>query len=719
MGSRPDEVFVERVGAAAFRAKASLRDVEVDDDFVARDEVRRVLRAEKVVGGEVARRAFDQLPARKKNPGPAGLFEREPPDIGFVSVFLRHDIRHVLPRDGPAVEADGRAAFAVGIILVRAAPEPAQEIHLRPQRERDAEPRQVGQRLVGEDLVFREDFAVRKNRVNLAVVEAPAFRRGDLVDRDRNRAAGGQFCGDRLGFSRQVVQAGVEPAAERFAVLARPALDAVVVGRRAPDVELRAGREQFLPVPPERFQQAGFLRGGDLECRAPDDDAAVVLFEGEGGSLHGGAAGTAFGGAERHRDLLPCDFVASRAPRGGFRREKSHGEKTFLPGPHGGRRDRQAERLAFARGGFQRGQFPASDGLAIHGELPRSAQPFERREILLVRHNQPAVLSEPDPDRLRELFEFEDSGVRGAVRPDEPVADKIRVVRLVAEVAAIHPERTPLFVGAPDPVIDPFPDESSLEAVVFFKRVVVFAEAAVAVPHRVRILAHDQRAGVFGRLRPADDVGDRRIHRADQVCRGAAVGGIVPPRTVAHRALVVEDARRIVFADPAGHGLVVRPPAALVAERPRDDARMVLVPLDHPQPAFEKRRRVSRLVANRELKRVRLDIRLVDEVEPELVAEVIPERVVRVVRGADRIEVVLLHEPDIADHRLAADDLPGRVVVLVAVDAVDHHRTAVDQQLAPADLDAPETHAAACRLDDFAGGRDQRDDERVKVRGLR
>ena len=63
---------------------------------------------------------------------------------------------------------------------------------------------------------------------------------------------------------------------------------------------------------------------------------------------------------------------------------------------------------------------------------------------------------------------------------------------------------------------------------------------------------------------------------------------------------------------------------------------------------------VARVVAQRALERVRLDVGLVDDVQAELVGQVEEGRVVRVVRGADGVEPELLHEHEVGAHRLGA-----------------------------------------------------------------
>ncbi len=87
---------------------------------------------------------------------------------------------------------------------------------------------------------------------------------------------------------------------------------------------------------------------------------------------------------------------------------------------------------------------------------------------------------------------------------------------------------------------------------------------------------------------------------------------------------------------------------------------------------------------------MRLDVRLVDDVEAEPVAELEPVRVVRIVRRAHGVDVELLHQPHVPLHQLTGDCAAPRVVVIVPVDAGDEHRLAVDEQVAIANLDVAE-----------------------------
>ena len=157
----------------------------------------------------------------------------------------------------------------------------------------------------------------------------------------------------------------------------------------------------------------------------------------------------------------------------------------------------------------------------------------------------------------------------------------------------------------------------------------------------------------------------------------------------------------------------------LVAERPEDDRRVVLVALRHPRDAVDPLREVAVVVAERALEGVRFDVGLVDDVQPELVGQVEEGRVVGVVRGPDRVEPELLHEDQVGAHRLGRDDPPGVLVEVVAVDAAEEDPGTVDQEVEPDDLDPPEADLDRDGLGDRAIRGVERDVQRVAVRLLR
>ena len=76
---------------------------------------------------------------------------------------------------------------------------------------------------------------------------------------------------------------------------------------------------------------------------------------------------------------------------------------------------------------------------------------------------------------------------------------------------------------------------------------------------------------------------------------------------------------------------------------------------DAVQVGRRPRRVVGQPVLRIRAEAVALDVRFVDEVEAVPVAQVVPLRVVRVVRRAHGVHVVLLHQLDVAHHHGAVE----------------------------------------------------------------
>lgn len=77
---------------------------------------------------------------------------------------------------------------------------------------------------------------------------------------------------------------------------------------------------------------------------------------------------------------------------------------------------------------------------------------------------------------------------------------------------------------------------------------------------------------------------------------------------------------------------------------------MVLVPQHHPRDPVHEGPQIARVVGDLVRVVVGLDVRLVDDVEAELVGQVVQGRVVRVVRGADRVEAEPLQQDEVGAH---------------------------------------------------------------------
>ena len=86
------------------------------------------------------------------------------------------------------------------------------------------------------------------------------------------------------------------------------------------------------------------------------------------------------------------------------------------------------------------------------------------------------------------------------------------------------------------------------------------------------------------------------------------------------------------------------------------------------------------------------------------------------------IDVELLEEADVLDHRLDGNILGGLLAVLMAIDALDQNRLAIDQVPPALDFDLPESDVLRDRLDDSArsifGGHEQAIEVRILGRPL-
>jgi hypothetical protein len=162
---------------------------------------------------------------------------------------------------------------------------------------------------------------------------------------------------------------------------------------------------------------------------------------------------------------------------------------------------------------------------------------------------------------------------------------------------------------------------------------------------------------------PFNDTDDRRIHRTNNI--GHPITEIVdlPGRLLFHAfhpdaRLEMKWAAWVIPANPAGHGIVALTVAGFIPERPEDDRRMILVPFDHAHRPLQKRGAIPAVAPDLLIVGVRLQVCLIDQIQPECITKVEPVRVVRVMRGADRVEVEALHYHRIEPQGFAIQRFP-------------------------------------------------------------
>ncbi|MNC03620.1 hypothetical protein D3C75_510330 [compost metagenome] len=330
----------------------------------------------------------------------------------------------------------------------------------------------------------------------------------------------------------------------------------------------------------------------------------------------------------------------------------------------------------------------------------------------VVRGAEQVFAADLDPERLPALqgqhegllgpFRLEQGGMRCPVREQQAVAAELAIVGKIAEVTAIGPEMAAIVGLLVEPLIHPIPHETALQAGMIAKRLPVVGVAPQAVAHGVGIFAEDQRPGLF---RQAYPLGQRPLgHRREGlILMGAGIHGAddVGGRGIGPAPFVLDRAARIGPFDPLVHGVVGRAIAGFVAQGPDDDAGVVEVPRHHAGDPLQEG------VAPGGILRqpphgghaVGLQVRLVHHVEAEPVTQSIELGMVGVVGAAHRVEVVLLHQPQILLHGGRGHHMAQGGIVFVAIGAANEQRLAVDPQQAALDLHRPKTHVMGLALD--------------------
>ncbi|MPM09841.1 hypothetical protein SDC9_56164 [bioreactor metagenome] len=317
-----------------------------------------------------------------------------------------------------------------------------------------------------------------------------------------------------------------------------------------------------------------------------------------------------------------------------------------------------------------------------------------------------------DMNRLLHLQAFGHGGFAGTIGKHQAIEAEVVIGGLITEIPSIPPSSSPFLIGGrissgpdrppllidQDSLVDPIPDEASLNAARRADGFPVIGKASVGVAHRMAVLAHDQGPVVVTALRvvvPSLDERNGRIHRRDDISGKAStfetlqgVGSLAPFGTIG--SFVVNGTGGVVPPQPAGTGVLVVTVPGLIAQRPDNDRGVVVVTPDHPLHPFEETGGPHFITADTVVICVGLYIGLVHDIQAVAVAQLVPDAVVGIMAGAHGIEVVLLHQPDILHHALDRQRLGHILVVLVTVHTLDQHALAVDQKLSFGNLHPPQ-----------------------------
>ena len=568
-------------------------------------------------------------------------------------------------------------AVLVDVALGGAVAQVADLVHAGAQEEAQAEAGQVGEHVAALAHVSGDvDAALAVHGVgDLDLGDAPAGDRGE-------RQAGAQ-AGDAVlhrGIQRVDLD-GHAVVAHAVEILGD---EHVVVQRGAPDVPLGGGSEHALVIAGELGGSRGALVEAVGKVRAAHGDVGVGLLEGE-----------AAGDGRKRRDarvadgdLVKAQLVALRkasgVAAGGVEQADLH---QVALGQLVGQLDPGF--AACGDGGQRQRLAPLIDAVE-HGDALDAGKLVGALEGLLVAQ-QHGVLLRVVGDGAQgadDVLVLLQAGVGRAVGVDQAVHAEVAVVGLFAEVAAVVVD---VLAGDGlahvDGVVAPLPDEAAAEVVVFVDELLVVLGVSGAVAHRVDVFAQDEGLLVVLILAVLLAQAGIQVHAAVQVDHGdvhvlaAGVDG----------ALVVQQAGGVVGLDPAAGLDEAHTVARLVAHGPDEHAGAVLVADDAALDAVEHRlfehgvvgQQRELILAVRAVGRdhaVHLDVGLVDDVEAQLVAQLVEAGGVGVVAGADGVDVVLLHQRQVAQHLVEGDGkaVDGRGIVAVRAAELDLRAVELD-----------------------------------------
>ena len=222
----------------------------------------------------------------------------------------------------------------------------------------------------------------------------------------------------------------------------------------------------------------------------------------------------------------------------------------------------------------------------------------------------------------------------------DAVGAEVALVRAGEVVARVEAEDALLdFLRFVDGLVHPVPDAAADGRIAVLNDVPVFREVADGVAHGVGILAEEHRLVHVRRV--AVHPSHARVHLRVEVGETSAAEAAVGAGALVVDGAAVEAFGRVVA------GAEVLAVACLVAEAPHYYRGMVAVAQDHAVDTVHEGRH-PRLAVGDALVRVVLEVSFVAGVEAVVVVHGIHAGVVGVVRGADGVDVVLLHEEHVA-----------------------------------------------------------------------
>lgn len=171
---------------------------------------------------------------------------------------------------------------------------------------------------------------------------------------------------------------------------------------------------------------------------------------------------------------------------------------------------------------------------------------------------------------------------------------------------------------------------------------------------------------------------------------------------VPEHTLIMNETAVIPLTEETAHGLNTGSCVRLISAGPEENRRMVLIPLQHGSCPVHHTglpfRPVSRHIPGRLAPShllpgaMAFQIRLIHQIDTVLIAQLIPPRLIRIMAGPHRIDIMLLHKPNIPQHVFFGNGSSPVRIEFMAIDSVKHQTSAVQTHDAVLHLKPSKSH---------------------------
>ncbi|CSA92491.1 Uncharacterised protein [Vibrio cholerae] len=165
---------------------------------------------------------------------------------------------------------------------------------------------------------------------------------------------------------------------------------------------------------------------------------------------------------------------------------------------------------------------------------------------------------------------------------------------------------------------------------------------------------------------------DPRIHRANNIGR----------RRISAAPFVLHRTRWVALFRPLIHGVMIGTNPRFIAERPNDHTRVVFIALHHANHALQIGIHPLWIIgksAHRKLA-VGFEIGLIHHIQTVLITQFVPTRMIGVMGGTHRIEIMLFHQFNIAAHACFIHHMPQFGMMFMTVHPADQQGLTIELQ---------------------------------------